>query len=369
VGALAPGSGSGAARLHSRMPLSVNHIPAGRQVACRPFAWEWADTSPPYKGVRRGEVVGHAFRGSREYGGVATWTIRITDAPVPTSSGSYSGAAGGPSPGRRGGAPGAFAGVAAAGARAATAATAAVAVTTVTVNSVELRAALDLRHALDCRGPPVAPPGWVVCLSRSTGEYYFASEGSGSQWHVPGLNPRDPAQRPRCRASCGVWGHRSKINVVDHRDRMERIRRNFEFKVRLLFCFVRVCVLSSRKIQSCRVNERFSSCSMCGVRLFAACLQLLVTPVPLPLRFAGGQAGAVAGRGRAARARLLRLVRGFDPGEQHVRRVPAHHRRGALGRGAVHHGPPCPAPRLRPHCLRLGSQVRAVVVVLARSIS
>jgi hypothetical protein len=94
-----------------------------------------------------------------------------------------------------------------------------------------LRAALDLRHILDCRGPPPSVPGWGVCLSRTTGEYYYAREGVGSQWHRPGLSPQSPLHRMQCKASCGIWGHRSKNNVNDHVERMQRIKRNFEFKV------------------------------------------------------------------------------------------------------------------------------------------
>ena len=104
------------------------------------------------------------------------------------------------------------------------------------MSAPELRAALDLRHHLDCREAPPPVEGWVVCRSRSTGEHYYACEGVGSQWHRPGLDPRDPAQRSCCKSPCAVWGHRSRANVKDHCDRMERIQRNFEFKVRTEGC-------------------------------------------------------------------------------------------------------------------------------------
>lgn len=99
------------------------------------------------------------------------------------------------------------------------------------MNTVELRAALDLRHILDCRGPPALVPGWSTCLSRTTGMYYYAKEGVGSQWHRPGLSMHVPEHRMQCKSSCGMWGHRSQNNIDDHVDRMERIKRNFEFKV------------------------------------------------------------------------------------------------------------------------------------------
>jgi hypothetical protein len=213
------------------------------QVACRPFAWDFAEAKPgeggggggpAFKGVRFGEIVGHAFSGSELYGGVATWTVRF-DEPEPeaaelpegpaadpegpplgrrsssrsrnSNSSSSSPSSGGER--RRSGGEGAAAGHSPRRDRGPA---------TATVRTPELRAALDLRHHVGCNlSAPPGVPGWTVCKSRSTAEYYFAQPAVGSQWHRPGLTPSAPGDRERCRASCAVWGHRSKANVQDHK--------------------------------------------------------------------------------------------------------------------------------------------------------
>ena len=262
------------------------------QVSCRPFAWNWvepegADGGPAYAGVRRGEVVAHEFSGSVEFGGVATWTIRF-----PAAAGTASDAA-----------------------------------EDIKVGSPELRAALDLRHVLDCRRPPAPVEGWLVCLSRSMGEWYYAAEGVGSQWHRPGLSPAAAAERSRCKSSCAIWGHRSKANVTDHRDRMDRIRRNMDFK--------------EEKLARWRAEARgLTYYDWCGERPAAGALSPgCASPCPVHGPHVAHQ------------------VRRVDSREHHVRGVPAAHWRGALGRGSVHPRPPLSPPRLRPHCLGLRSQV------------
>ncbi|KAH8050643.1 ATP transmembrane transporter [Aureococcus anophagefferens] len=88
-----------------------------------------------------------------------------------------------------------------------------------------LRAALDLRHELDCSGEP--PPlgaeleaqGWTAKKSRSTGDWYYVWQGPGgaatSQWERPGCAWPGAA-------ACNCEGHRPAPHVDSHVDRMER---------------------------------------------------------------------------------------------------------------------------------------------------
>ena len=248
------------------------------QVACRPFAWEFIEAKPgsdrggpAFKGVRFGEIVGHSFTGSPLYGGVATWEIRFDAEPEDTykpendlagqevsrrgrrssslsrsqpnentiiargnsrrsssrsrrssntSNGSNqeNGSGSGSAQRRSSGEAHAGAAPAAATPEQQRRSHATSTTTTICVSTPELRAALDLRHHLCCNlAPPPEVAGWSVIQSRSTREYYFAQAAAGSQWHRPGLNPSVPSERERCRASCAIWGHRSKANIFDHK--------------------------------------------------------------------------------------------------------------------------------------------------------
>jgi hypothetical protein len=64
-------------------PAMGAELPEGK-VSCRQFAWAWAAGAgtagtAAYSGARRGEVVGHAFQGSTEYGGMGAWTVKLDD--------------------------------------------------------------------------------------------------------------------------------------------------------------------------------------------------------------------------------------------------------------------------------------------------
>lgn len=231
------------------------------QVACRPFAWDFAEAKPgsdrggpAFKGVRFGEIVGHSFRGSSQYGGVATWVIRFDAEPEPdsgeagqdktrrgrrsgslshsephdTASATNSNSRRSSSRNRRSSSNSSQGNNSGSGAQDNSAPTAGspeqrsarASTTTISISTPELRAALDLRHHLCCNlTPPPEVAGWSVIQSRSTREYYFAQAAAGSQWHRPGLTPSLPEERERCRASCAIWGHRSTANIVDHKAR------------------------------------------------------------------------------------------------------------------------------------------------------
>jgi hypothetical protein len=149
------------------------------RVGARVMAWTW--DAPGAAGVARGTVAAHAVDHRDDLGGRGEWTAAVNGADGSTYD--------------------------------------------VRLHAPELRAALDLRHELDCSGepPPLDPEleaqGWTAKKSRSTGDWYYVWQGPGgaatSQWERPGCAWPGAA-------ACNCEGHRPAPHVDSHVDRMER---------------------------------------------------------------------------------------------------------------------------------------------------
>ena len=107
--------------------------PPSEAVGSRCMAWSWSDETPS---LRRATVTSHSCEGD-DLGTLGTWTLTLSSAGTNRRP------------------------------------------CTIEVRAPELRAALDLRHHVDCRGepPPLSPElrrqGWSAKQSRSTGDWYY----------------------------------------------------------------------------------------------------------------------------------------------------------------------------------------------------
>ena len=162
-----------------RSDEDVERDPPTESIGSRCMAWSWSDDTPS---LRRATVTSHACEGD-DLGLLGKWTLTLSSAGTNRRP------------------------------------------TTIEVRAPELRAALDLRHHVDCRGePPALSPelrrqGWSAKQSRSTGDWYYVhtspNGGATSQWERPGCDwPNAP--------SCACLGHRTSTRIDSHLDRMER---------------------------------------------------------------------------------------------------------------------------------------------------
>ena len=107
--------------------------PPTESIGSRCMAWSWSDETPS---LRRATVTSHSCEGD-DLGTLGTWTLTLSSAGTNRRP------------------------------------------CTIEVRAPELRAALDLRHHVDCRGePPLLSPelrrqGWSAKQSRSTGDWYY----------------------------------------------------------------------------------------------------------------------------------------------------------------------------------------------------